>query len=263
MEFKTSDHVLLHYTDTQTDLPAIICLPGIGASGKLFNKMVDLLKDKYRVLVLDPRNQGLSQRTYKGQRMSRHALDLEEFLAELKLTNVIVIGNSMGASTLFAYASLFGKGRFAAMIDLDQPPKMINDDSWNFGYKDLTWDNFPISLKYHDTVHANYVRVDPEIAVPVKLERQEHPYDESSNYNFLCDHAFQDWRDVVMDLPVPLLVLAGEKSPYFNCEFAQAMQYINEKIESQVLAECGHILQAERPEETTKAILSLLERHGL
>lgn len=263
MEFKTSDHVTLHYTDTQTDLPALVCLPGIGASGQLFKRMVELLQDKYRVLVLDPRNQGLSQRTYKGQRMSRHALDLEEFLASLNLNNVIAVGNSMGASTLFAYASLFGKGRLAAMVDLDQPPKMINDDSWNFGYQDLNWDNFPISFKYHDTVHANYVRVDPDIATPVKLERQEHPYDEEANYKFLCDHAFQDWRDVVMDLSIPLLVLAGEKSPYFNCEFAQAMTYINDKIESHVISECGHILQAEKPEETTKAILSFLKKNGL
>ena len=119
MNFKTSDNVFLHYTDTQTDLPAIICLPGIGASGQLFNKMVELLKDKYRVIVLDPRNQGKSQRTYKGQRMSRHAVDLEEFLTSLNLTNVIAIGNSMGASTLFAYASLFEKGRIKAMVDLD------------------------------------------------------------------------------------------------------------------------------------------------
>lgn len=263
MNFKTSDNVFLHYTDTQTDLPAIICLPGIGASGQLFNKMVELLKDKYRVIVLDPRNQGKSQRTYKGHRMSRHAVDLEEFLTSLNLTNVIAIGNSMGASTLFAYASLFEKGRIKAMVDLDQPPKMINDDSWQYGYQDLTWDNFPVSLKYHDTVHANYLRVNPEISTPVKLEMKEYPYDETANYNFLCDHAFQDWRDVVMDLKIPLLVLAGEKSPYFNCKFAQAMKFINEKIESHVIAECGHILQAEKPEETTQAILSFLKKNGL
>lgn len=67
MFFKTNDSVKISYTDTgEEDKEAVICIPGIGASHELWNEAVKLLNNQYRVIVMDPRNQGLSERTYKG-----------------------------------------------------------------------------------------------------------------------------------------------------------------------------------------------------
>ncbi len=43
-----------------------------------------------------------------------------------------------------------------------------------------------------------------------KKEYQEFPYDPAENYNCLVEHAEQDWRDMILDTPVPMLVIAGE-----------------------------------------------------
>lgn len=99
MYFETSDHVKLFYTDTQKGNLTLICIPEIGGSHVLWDQVVDLLKEQYRVIVTDPRNQGLSQRTPKGETIERHAQDLEELLEYLKIDKAVGMGNSMGAAT--------------------------------------------------------------------------------------------------------------------------------------------------------------------
>lgn len=97
MKFKTNDDVILHYTDTgDEDKPALIGIPGIGGSCQMWQDLIALFKNDYRFIMLDPRNQGQSERTYRGQRISRHAVDLEELLVKLNLHDVVAIGNSMG-----------------------------------------------------------------------------------------------------------------------------------------------------------------------
>lgn len=259
MKFKTNDNVILHYTDTgEDDKPVMLGIPGIGGSIEMWQDLIQLFNDKYRFVMLDPRNQGQSERTYRGQRISRHAVDLKELMDRLNLQNVVAIGNSMGAANIWAYLSLYGKGRIKAMIDLDQSPKMIADKGWKYGFKDLNWDNYPEMLKL-DFGKAFYHHIDEKMFEAAKKEYKEFPYDPAENYNCLVEHAEQDWRDMIMDTPVPMLVIAGEKSPYFNPEFTKAVKYLNENIQTAIIPECGHLPQAERPDEVYKIISDFLK----
>lgn len=86
MEFTTNDHVHLNYTDTgETDRQPVVFIPGIGGSSKMFMDAGELFHQHFRVITLDPRNQGLSEHTYKGQRISRHAIDVRELFTKLDL----------------------------------------------------------------------------------------------------------------------------------------------------------------------------------
>lgn len=263
MHFMTSDGVKLHYTDTGTDKKLVILgIPGIGGSSMLWRQAVDLFKEHFRFLMLDPRNQGQSERTYKGQRISRHAADVEELLSYLDLKNVIAIGNSMGAANLWAYLAQYGQGRLAAVIDLDQSPKMIADHSWKYGFKDLKWTNYPAYLKL-PFGPANYGHIDEQMFQAAKRERQQFPYDPAANFKCLVDHAEQDWRDILLDLPVPMLILAGQNSPYFDPHFVSAAKQINPAIKTQVIANCGHLIQAEQPAAMHKCVISFLKQEKL
>lgn len=259
MEFTTSDHVRLSYTD-EGDGPAVLLLSGIGSYREIWLPTKRFLVDTgYRVINLDARNQGASQRTFKGRRMSRHAIDIKEVLAHLDLTDVIGIGNSMGASTLFAYASLFGSHQFSAFIDVDQSPKMISDDTWQYGFKNLTWENFPEMLKLPFGT-ATATHVSDEVRTNVRAARQAHPYDAEQNNAFLVDHAFQDWRDVLLGLQIPLLIVAGAKSPYFDPKFAAVAADLAPRGQSQVIDNAGHIVMAEQPVLFNEALSAFLQK---
>lgn len=260
MFFKTNDGVKIRYTDTgEEDRQAIICIPGIGASHHLWDKAVKLFNDQYRVIVMDPRNQGLSERTYKGQRISRHGMDLNELIEHLNLDHVILIGNSMGAGIMWSYLSLFGSNKVALGVDLDQSPKMVTDETWRYGFKNLDWTNYPDLLRL-DLGRATYKRIDSSMRDLAKEEYKEYPYNPEDNFDLLRDHAEQDWRSLFIDLKIPMLFLAGENSPYFNSDFAQVSAGMNDKFAYKVIPDCGHVIQAEQPELMHDAVIEFLQK---
>lgn len=259
MEFTTTDNVKLYYTDTgETDKPVILGIPGIGGSSQMWQQAIKLFNKDFRFIMLDPRNQGRSERTFKGERIARHAADVEELLSHLNLKNVIGIGNSMGAANLWAYLSQYGKGRLSCMVDLDQSPKMVADDEWKFGFKDLTWMNYPDYLK-RDFGKATFTHIDDQMFQAAKDEYAKFPYEPAFNFNCLVDHAEQDWRDLLLELPVPMLVLVGDKSPYFDYHFAEAVKELNAKIDVRIIHNCGHLIQAEQPEAMHDAVMDFLK----
>lgn len=253
MYFETSDHVKLFYTDTQKGNLTLICIPGIGGSHVLWDQVVDLLKEQYRVIVTDPRNQGLSQRTPKGETIERHAQDLEELLEYLKIDKAVGMGNSMGAATLFAYINKYGANRFLRLVDLDQSPKMIADPSWQYGFKDLDIDNFLEYLKL-DFGKAHYAHLNHQMVARAKKEYHDFPYDPKQNYRFLVDHASKDWRNTLKNLTIPLLILVGDHSPYFDYNFVKEVASWNKLISYKVIKDCGHLIQAEKPQELATII---------
>lgn len=258
-DFITNDGVRLHYYDTGEDKQPILAIPGIGGSAQLWQLAVKLFEDDYRFVIIDPRNQGRSKRTYRGQRISRHAADMNELINKLGLTKIIAIGNSMGAANIWAYISLYGSKRLQAIVDLDQPPKMIRDHTWQFGFKDLTWKNYPEYLKF-DFGTGIYAHVNDEMFKQAKIEKQEYPYFPKDNYLCRIDHAAQDWRDVLIDLKIPMLVLAGKNSPFFDYHFAYAMMDLNTKISAKIIANCGHLIQAEQPQIMHDEIIKFLNK---
>lgn len=259
IKFQTSDHVILDYTD-EGQGQTVLLLSGVGAYKEVFGAIIPkLVENGYRVINLDARNQGASEHTVKGRRMSRHALDVAELLADLDVDNVIGIGSSMGAATLFAYASLFGEGRFAKFVDVDQSPKMISDATWQYGFESLTWDSFPASLKF-PMGRAAVHKIGDAVFSQMKAAAKVHPYDAQLNYPLLVDHAFQDWRDIVASLKIPLLVVAGRQSPYFDPAFAAVMAKMAKNGSAKVIDHSGHLVMAEQPEAFWTALRKFLRR---
>lgn len=257
MQMTTSDGVQLSYNDKGIGRP-IILLTGIGGSREIWAaQRKPLLENGYRVIQLDDRNQGASAHTINGRRIARHAADLAELITQLKLTTCILMGNSMGAATIFSYLSLFGAQNVQAIIDIDQSPKMISDASWPYGFKTLTWENFHEQLSL-PLEQSTVQRLPDDTYRAVKMANLAHPYDALMNYPLLLDHAIQDWRDVLLNIKQPCLFVAGEQSPYFNPEFATVSAGLTPFGQSKIIPDCGHIVMAEQPVAFNQVLLSFL-----
>ena len=48
--------------------------------------------------------------------------------------DVVLIGGSMGASTIWAYIDQCGTSRLRGIVTMDQTPKMSNEAGWDHGY---------------------------------------------------------------------------------------------------------------------------------
>jgi len=84
---------------------AIVCLHAIGHGGRDFEAFTNAVKDRFEVIRIDWPGQGRSGPDAKQPTPARYAELLAGILAALKVTNPIIIGNSIGGATAIVYAA--------------------------------------------------------------------------------------------------------------------------------------------------------------
>ncbi|GEN95899.1 alpha/beta fold hydrolase [Pediococcus ethanolidurans] len=257
MYFKTSDEVKINYEDEGLG-PVIVFLTGFGGSKEIWHRQkLALIQHNYRVVTMDFRNQGVSQHVNWGLRVSRLAADVHELCLLLKLTEIILVGNSMGGAVVYAYLSLYSSNQIKRVVVVDQSPKMINDHDWHFGFKGLNWQNFKQRLQ-QPLGSSTFKHIDDDTFILVKKVTESHPFDSRLDYELLINHAVQDWRDVLRRLSIPMLLVVGKQSPYFDYRFGFEVQKLNSKIRTKVVNESGHIVMAEQSEKFNQLLLEFL-----
>ena len=141
--FTTNDGVGLHYTDSGPKTQSgpgrpVVLVHGYTAPATAWALTEDALLDAgHRVVCFDRRSTGDSDTPMFGQRMSRHGRDLAELLAHLGLEGAVLVGASMGANVIWAYADQYGTRALAGVVAVDQTPKMVNTPDWPYGFYGL------------------------------------------------------------------------------------------------------------------------------
>ena len=210
----TNDGVTLHYEERGEGRPLLI-VPGWGMSTRWFDGQLEDLSDRMRVIVFDPRGQGESEKVSRGQRMARLARDVADVISALELTDLVLLGWSLGVSTVLAYVDVYGTEGLAKVVLVDGGTKLINDPGWELGFIDLEGAAGWRSLVESD-LDAAAVQVVPQFfAQPPSAGDLEWMAAEVLK----CDQAGlgkitwnvlnQDYRDVPEKLDVPTLVVAG------------------------------------------------------
>lgn len=116
--FTTSDGVRLHYLDAGGG-PAIVFIPGWTMPGWIWEKQIAHFAAKYRVVAVDPRSQGESDKASDGNYPERRARDYKELLDHLNLTAPVLVGWSMGVHELLTYVDVFGPGSVDGLVLVD------------------------------------------------------------------------------------------------------------------------------------------------
>jgi len=229
--FETSDDVKLTYWEAGTGQP-LIFVPGWTGNGAQYINLMYLLHEHYRVFVLDPRNQGLSQRVDYGSRIVRFATDLKEFIDHLGLKSVDVCGHSMGSSVLWSYIDQYGAGAIHKAVFVDEPISISSRAGWTEEDK-----------KHYGVMVANptdLVQMMSQLLMPAaegfnKADGPKFSFAGESTPAFvnsegfanevvkndpaymlkvLYDHAANDWHDVILQkVHVPVAIFSGDLSP--------------------------------------------------
>jgi pimeloyl-ACP methyl ester carboxylesterase len=260
----TNDGVTLHYTDEGAGLPVVL-VAGFTASSETWElQRRALLAAGHRVLGLDRRSHGTSDNPAYGQRVSRHGKDIRDFLDAVGLDQVVLIGGSMGASTIWAYYDLYGADRLRGIVTVDQTPKMVNDEVWPHGFYGLTRDNLGTFFEdgVPDTgrglpVAESVQRLGRLIEALGRVPLMSDPR-APETWPLLQDHLEQDWRDVVARVAVPALFIAGRESQLWPCEHATAAAATNSRASALILDDCGHAANVDQPDLVNDALLKFL-----
>lgn len=81
-----------------------ILLHGNGEDGTYFKHQIDYFSDKYRVITLDTRGHGKSQRGNAPFTIKQFAKDLDGFMNYMGITKAIILGFSDGANIAMEFA---------------------------------------------------------------------------------------------------------------------------------------------------------------
>jgi pimeloyl-ACP methyl ester carboxylesterase len=108
--------VELHYEDHGTGRPVVL-IHGWPLSGRSWEAQVGPLVDAgYRVVTYDRRGFGESSQPWTGYDYDTFAADLDAVLEGLDLTDVTLVGFSMGGGEVARYLGIFGSARVRSAV---------------------------------------------------------------------------------------------------------------------------------------------------
>lgn len=223
--FQTSDGVQLSWLEAGSG-QSLLMLPGWSQSAALFRDQFEGLSDQFHCLALDYRGHGESEKTDHGYRISRFAQDVQELLEHLQLGQVTLLGHSMGASVIWAFLDVFGSDQLSGIVIDDQSAAMtlLEDESQseieNAGAI-FPWDQLNqicASLKSPDADQVTRSLMDNMLSDQISSADRDWIMAENLKFprhhaaTLLFNHSTQDWRDLIMRIQIPTLIIGGESS---------------------------------------------------
>jgi pimeloyl-ACP methyl ester carboxylesterase len=262
-QFMTLNGMKIHYRDEGAGTP-IVLIHGTGASLHTWNDWTkDLVKD-YRVIRLDLPAYGLTGKDPKKRYTSKDYVDLlDAFLAELKVDQFHLAGNSLGGLISWLYASYYP----------EKVNKLILLDPSGFPFK-----NIPMVIKLAKTpVLNNFVRyVTPRSFIEknikevyydhslIKTSTIDRYYDLTlfeGNRDAFIDRAYverEDYRERLSLIKSPTLILWGENDAWIPVSDAPKFKSAIENAQVVIMPKTGHVPMEERPKESLAIVSAFL-----
>lgn len=116
--FQTSDGVELHYLEAGSGLP-LVFVPGWTMPAEIWDPQLKHFATSHRVVGLDPRSQGRSERPTDGHYLSRRGQDIGDLIAHLDAGPVVVVGWSLAVLEILTYAQEVGTESLRAAVLVD------------------------------------------------------------------------------------------------------------------------------------------------
>lgn len=275
--FTTSDGVQLAYWTAGQGQP-LIFVPGWSSNGADLINVLYLLRQHYRVYVLDARNHGLSQHVPHGSRIARLAADLKEFTDHLGLASADYCGWSMGAAVLWSRIDLFGTQGMRKLVFVDEPVSIYTHADWSEQERreagGMTTSIERMVAAFTTGAPVNNMVVDgkaleryalqdsPAFVNSTRFEKAVIRNDPQALGRVLFDHAASDWRDVIRHkIRVPTAIFTGEQSNNLPSQRWMQQQIPGSQLFVYSTAEQGdHFLMAKNPLKFTQDLRAFLQR---
>ncbi|MEA9986559.1 alpha/beta hydrolase [Subtercola sp. RTI3] len=212
----------LHVDDTGGSGRAVVLIHGWPLSGASWSEQVPVLQEAgYRVITYDRRGFGRSDKPLTGYTYDTLTEDLYTLLTELDLTDVTLIGFSMGGGEVARYFSKYGAERLHSVVFASAvPPYLLNTPGNPDGpltaaaAAQMTAGLTANQESFYDDFTTQFFSVDGVLKV-TEQQRQDalaQALQSSKVAALACMTAFAttDFRDDLTKVSVPTLVIHGD-----------------------------------------------------
>ena len=252
--------------DDQGSGPAMVFLHGWSLGKEAFAGQRRELSGRYRVIVPDMRGHGNSKRFEQGDGIDTLAGDVERLLVALDITEVILVGWSMGALVAWQVAEGPQRGRIRGIVTIDMVPRVLNGDGWQHGLRAGThlYDiDIDLSKMRDDWRAFTHAYVPMVFAAGKGIERREliedmlelvadNDLESMTNLWHALVHA--DFVDTVQSLDIPTLITYGALSQIYAEEAAAWMDEHIPNSRRACFPESGHAPHLEEPQRFNQVL---------
>ncbi|MGY1747299.1 alpha/beta fold hydrolase [Blastococcus sp. SYSU D00695] len=268
--------VELHYTDQGTGRPVVL-IHGWPLSGRSWEPQVGpLVAAGYRVVTYDRRGFGESSQPWGGYDYDTLADDLEALLTQLDLTDVTLVGFSMGGGEVVRHIARHGTSRVrSAVLAAAVPPYLLaTEDNPEGGLDDATiaWFEAGVTgdrLAFLEGFATAFFTPaagsgapqelavsEPQRRYAVQLASTASP---KATLDCIAAFARTDFRADLAAVPVPTLVIHGDADATVPFEVSGRRAHEALPDSRLVVVEGGpHGLNTSHPEQFNAALLDFL-----
>lgn len=245
--FVADDGERIHYKSSGSG-STIVMLHGWTSSHQEWFPFLASLQKHHRVIRWDARGHGGHRLLTKNPpTVARMAADLAQLLNHCGVTDVLAVGHSMGALTLWQYIRDYGSARLARICLIDQSPRLVTDETWRHGiYGDF--DEARAKSFLHE-LKVDFAEAVLRLGALGHNQRARAKYLENASGwarsraalreldaqpLIDCWHSLTeaDYRDVLEHIDIPALLIYGGQSNFYHVATAH---HVQSKIKNAVL----------------------------
>jgi pimeloyl-ACP methyl ester carboxylesterase len=254
--FVDLDGLKLHYLDWGGPGRPLIMLHGFSGHAHTWDHTAAALYDDYRVLALDQRGHGDSDRA-SGYGSRPMVNDLLGFLNRLGLERIVLMGLSMGGTVAYTFAAAH-PDRVERLIVLDIGPEIssvgLDRINESMGQPDIFASEAeavaqaraanprPTEANLRHRV-AHNLRPLPDGTLTFKWDKSLRDGSATRDDPTL-EERWAAWRAV----KCPILLVRGDDSDILSRDTADRMVDDNANVTLVIVADCGHSITLDRPE---------------
>lgn len=214
--------VTLHIEDSGGDGRPVVLIHGWPLSGASWSAQVPLLSQAgYRVITYDRRGFGESDKPESGYDYDTLAADLHGILTDLELSDVTLVGFSMGGGEVARYVTNHGQGLLRSVVFAGAvPPFLLKSDENPDGplsedlYQGLRLGLVSDRDEFFDEFITGFFSADDELKVSEEQRQEALQVAKQSSQEaaVACMDAWAttDFRDDLPHITVPTLVIHGD-----------------------------------------------------
>ena len=259
--YVTANDVRLSYLDYGKGDSAVVIIPGITSPAATWDFVAVELAAKRRVIVLDVRGRGYSDKPVDGYTLPSYAADVVGLAEALGLKSPVVLGHSMGARIVAALGVLHAD-EVSACIVVDPPLTGPGRDSYPTSVEDF---KAQLSEGYRGTTVEEIRRFYPrwsdrELQIRCDwLPSCDERAIVETHHNFDREDFFAYWSS----LTKPTLFIWGEESPAVTPDGVKDIEEANSAAEIVGIPDAGHMIPWENLKDFISAVNSfLISREG-
>ncbi|WP_339389889.1 alpha/beta fold hydrolase [Vibrio neptunius] len=234
----------------------IVLIHGLFGSLDNLGLLARDLRQDFQVVSIDLRNHGLSFQSSQHN-YELMAQDVLNTLQHLDLERYILIGHSMGGKVAMKLAGL-AQDQVEKLLVLDMAPVAYSQrrhDNVFAGLKAVI-EQKPTSRKQALDILAQHIEME---GVRQFLGKSLYNNGEHLEWRFNVASLWDNYSQILGWIPIdkittPTLMVKGGDSDYLTAEHQGEVQKQFANVKAHVIANTGHWLHAERPQEVLRAI---------